>query len=531
MLVFNPVSAAEAKEACGVPVADSALSEGALIGDIVFDRRQVFDTSLPDEDKWLYRLANRYHVLTRTATIRDQLLLKPGDRYSARLVAETERGLRNRNYLYDASIVPVRPAAGQVDLCVTTRDVWTLLPGISLERAGGEDEVSIQLEELNLRGTGVAVGIEYEEDVERDSLQFWYSDRQLGSSRVAMNVSYQDNSDGDSVAFALQRPFFALDTRWSAGGDVLVDDRVRPLYDRGTTKAEFRQQRELLRVTGGRSAGLVDGWVRRWTVGMVYDDSRFGPGDTPALAGPVPADRRFVYPFVGFDLIEDRFDTTKNQDQMGRVEDLFLGTRLSASLGWSGSTFGGDDAALFDVRWSTGVGVSEKALWRLRAGLQGRYENSSLGNAIFSTAVRFTRRHTKRRMFYAALAADAGRRLDIDNPLRLGGESGLRGYPLAYQNGESRALVTLEERYFTDWYPLRLFRVGAAVFVDAGRVWGRSAVSGPGQGWLADAGFGLRLSPTRGGFGKVLHIDIAFPLNGDDSIDSVQLLLEGRRSF
>jgi hypothetical protein len=29
----------------------------------------------------------------------------------------------------------------------------------------------------------------------------------------------------------------------------------------------------------------------------------------------------------------------------------------------------------------------------------------------------------------------------------------------------------------------------------------------------------------------MIHIDLAFPLDGDDDIDEVQLLLEGKRSF
>jgi hypothetical protein len=44
-------------------------------------------------------------------------------------------------------------------------------------------------------------------------------------------------------------------------------------------------------------------------------------------------------------------------------------------------------------------------------------------------------------------------------------------------------------------------------------------------------GFGLRLALTRSASRKVIHIDVAFPLNGDPTIDDVQFLLESRRSF
>jgi hypothetical protein len=69
------------------------------------------------------------------------------------------------------------------------------------------------------------------------------------------------------------------------------------------------------------------------------------------------------------------------------------------------------------------------------------------------------------------------------------------------------------------------------VFADAGRTWGRSSVPAPSFGWLADVGVGLRLGMSRSGLGNVLHIDLAFPLNGEESIDSMQFQVETKRSF
>ena len=92
-------------------------------------------------------------------------------------------------------------------------------------------------------------------------------------------------------------------------------------------------------------------------------------------------------------------------------------------------------------------------------------------------------------------------------------------------------LLTIEQRFFTDWYPFRLVRIGGAIFADTGRVWGKNPVGPERSGWLTDVGFGLRFAPTRSSAGKMIHLDIAFPLDGDDSIDSVQILLESKRGF
>ena len=113
----------------------------------------------------------------------------------------------------------------------------------------------------------------------------------------------------------------------------------------------------------------------------------------------------------------------------------------------------------------------------------------------------------------------------------LGGDNGLRGYPLRYQAGTSMALLTLEERYYTDWYPFRLFHVAGAVFYDMGRTWGMDVTGATSAGLLKDVGIGLRLGSSRSAFGNVLHVDLAFPLDGDPSISNVQFVVETKGQF
>lgn len=121
--------------------------------------------------------------------------------------------------------------------------------------------------------------------------------------------------------------------------------------------------------------------------------------------------------------------------------------------------------------------------------------------------------------------------LDPEKQLLLGGDNGLRGYPLRYQAGKANALVTLEERFYSSWQPLKLFNVGAAVFFDASRAWGQDEHAPAPEGWLDDAGVGLRLGSARSGLGNVLHIDLAMPLQQNHDIDSLQLLIETKKSF
>jgi hemolysin activation/secretion protein len=113
----------------------------------------------------------------------------------------------------------------------------------------------------------------------------------------------------------------------------------------------------------------------------------------------------------------------------------------------------------------------------------------------------------------------------------LGGDNGLRGYPLRYQSGNQRALLTLEERVYTDWYLFRLIRVGGAVFFDTGRAWGGPFENLTNPGWLSDLGVGLRLLNDRTSSSNVVHVDLAFPLDPDPNIKKVQFLVKTYLTF
>jgi hemolysin activation/secretion protein len=514
------------------PSREALERDAAVIGEIRIEKDNVFDLSNPDENNWFYRLANRWHIITKDSVIEKQLLFRTGDPYSERQVDETERILRGNRYLFDARITPVRYEDGVIDLAVKTRDVWTLSPDISVSRSGGENRTKYGIEEYNLFGRGQLLRFSHVENVDRKSDSFEFSDQHLGSSWVSTFLRISDNSDGKSNFFSAIRPFFALDTRWSAGGWVLDDDRRSALYVLGEEAAEFQHKRDYQSVFGGWSRGLQAGWVRRWTAGLVRDENRFSSVPNPTLPAAIPEDRDLVYAFIGLDILEDQYETARNRDQIGRTEDFYMGSRLIASLGWSDTSLGADrDALIFSARASRGFGSLEKRALLLSASTDGRLESGDAVNSLFNVDARYYRVQSKKRLFFATLRATVGHALDLDNPVQIGGDTGLRGYPLRYQSGDSKVLFTVEQRYFTDWYPFRLFRVGGAVFADAGRVWGEDPLDGQRFSWLTDIGFGLRLAPTRSSGGKMVHIDVAFPLGGDDSIDSVQFQVEAKRGF
>jgi len=512
----------------------SALEQsGARIGKIEVINDNIFDSDTPGENRRLHRWANALHIKTKPEVVGAQLLFQAGDSYNEQAVKETERLLRSNRYLGEARITPASYSKGIVDLEVRTSDVWTLSPSISFSRGGGKNSGGISLKEYNLLGRGSSVGVSYKSTVDRDTLSLRFIDRNIFGSRYQTIAEYADASDGYSQRFVIDRPFFALDTRHAGGATIRSGRRIESLYDSGKIAAQFEHTFEEHEFYVGWSKGLQDGWSKRFFSGLGIRSSEYGPvSDTLYSQVIIPENRRFIYPFVGMEFLQDEYTTTKNFDQMNRTEDRHLGLRASFQIGYASPGFGSSDSAwLLKSDVSDTLYRSSKSSLAIGVGIESRIENGAARNAKFSVSGRFDKRQSADRLLHIGLTASAGNNLDIENTTYIGGDSGLRGYPLRYQGGDSALVFTIEQRLFTDWYPLRLFNVGGAVFFDAGRTWGTDPVAAERIGWLRNVGVGLRIGSTRSGLGRMIHIDLAYPLDGGPDISSLQLLVGTRKGF
>jgi hypothetical protein len=386
---------------------------------------------------------------------------------------------------------------------------------------------------MNLLGTGIAVEALYKSEIDRDSSILKVVDKNLGQSWYRLEALMADNSDGHDLFLNIGKPFYSLNSRTAQ--DLLVNhsNRIESYYVDGELAAELRHQVRGLELSLGRSHGLSNGWAKRLTVGMVYDEHLYAPLDgavTPELPGL--EGRKLVYPFVGVEFVEDRFEKSSNLDQIHRVEDRFLGAAIGARLGLASTAFGAArDTWILNGRAQKGFGDTSSNALLLSSELDARMQAGGAHNLALDVAARFYRRQSERRLLYIGLTGTYGRNPDPEQYFALGGDNGMRGYPLRYQTGESRAVMTVEQRIFTDWYPFRLFRVGGAAFLDVGKTWGSNPVAGERDTLLKDIGFGLRLGSTRSGLGRMIHIDVAFPLDGEADIDDVQFLVSTRKSF
>lgn len=493
----------------------------------------IFNPDNPDENNALYRGVNYLHVPTRGHTVSKQLLIHPGEPLDADRIHESERILRGANYLYDAMILPAQACADGVDLLVVVRDIWTLQPTASFKRTGGENSTSIGISDDNLFGYGHGISLSYDKNAQRSGVVLGYSSRNLIDGHTQLQLGHAKNDDGYSNSASLVRPFYALDTRWSAGVSGAEDVLREVVEANGITTNDYQHTIRDGEVFFGLSPGLQQGTVHRWRFGITHEEDRFDLQD-PAYSDPLPADRLLVYPWIEYQRLENNFLTTSNLSQLFRNEDINVGEGWRFRLGATSSVLGSTtDALVSELAYDNTMSMGTHHLLR-NAAYAEIYWNEHAGdyeNTLFGVTTNYDFFIDDNNRWHAMLGLDAGINLTQDNELTSGGDNNLRGYPSGWQRGDRRIVASVERRHFYNAHPLHLFRLGSAIFAEAGQTWDSTGVITQSDRVLTDIGVGLRINSSKARPNHVLHIDLAFPLTDRTEVDGFQLSIQASNSF
>ena len=510
-----------------------ALPDGEFVIDkIQITRLPVFDENDPDEDDRLYRWANRFHILTKEASVSQQLLFAADENLDSRLLLETQRLLRAQGYFFDADIWPYRVCGDKVDIEVITRDSWSFAPDLSFDRAGGENSFGFGLRDSNIFGLGNELQIASSNDIDRRSSEIVYSDNNLFGTRLRNRTEFVSSDDGSTALFDLGLPFFALDSRRSWRLLVESDERIDELFLRGEEVAGVVHDTAKYSVEYGVSAGLVNGFSRRFSMGFGFRNDEFV--ETELL--PPPLERTLSYPFLRYESIEDKYVTAFNLDQIYLTEDLLLGSHWSATVGFASEVFGSDiDRLVLTAAFSDTLLYDGIRLWQHELNLDGFWnrEQGGLEDFVVNYETRYFQRQTDRLALFANIKASYSENLSSNRQLVMGGFAGVRAFDNRFQAGDRSIVATIEQRLYTDIHLFNLIRVGAAVFADVGRAWQPGIEDGLEDDYLANIGIGLRLASSKAASSRIAHVDLATPLTNrhDPSVEGVQLSIEIKSSF
>ena len=478
------------------------------IGIIQIITNEVFDEHA-DGIAAPYAAANALHVRTRETVIRRELLFITGDPLNSELLEQTERNLRALPFLRDARVetTPVdqdgdgRPE--RVDVRVLTWDTWSLSPQLDFSTVNDHANWTIGISEKNLLGLGKAASISRRRTLDRFLTRFDYRDHQLAGSSLTLTTSVSKLSDGNEGFFSLARPFSSIRDRWAttiqAGGftrnDPLIENgerighlrHVARWSDFELSRAIHRRPRQAIRLHAAYR-------VRKETIGAGARD--FGILET------------------GLSAVSHRFVRLTHVNSFERPEDINLGTQTSFRLGLSTPQLGGEDGtvAFIAANYQRGFdfGPGHFILGRVQATTRRR--QNALENTLIETKLQYLRQHVLRHSFLAKLEFRHGQNLDPEVQLRLGAESGLRGYPIRQFVGTRSLLLSSEERWFIADDLGQLLSLGVAVFLDSGFAWPEGRPIDFGE-LRTSAGVSLLMGTSRLSTRPGIRLDLGYALN------------------
>jgi hypothetical protein len=506
---------------------------------ISFNPQPIFDESEKDI-LFFHRWANALHITTKTSTLKNEaaFFLSQCQQGPAEF-NELERHLRSKKYIKDAAVIVHNNINNEQNIEIKTWDTWSLMPTINFGRKGGENTYSFGIKDRNLLGLGIDVEIESYTNVKRSgyklmtTIPLYQIYPKMDNS---LSLKFADNDDGKQHALQLRKSFASYHTQYAYNIAVNEESRVDEIFQNAEEQVHFTHDISFKTVQYAWLAENNSNSVFRVNLGLTQDQHLFSSlndsnlVDLPVI--PLPKDRAFIYPWLGFDYIEKNFKKLTNIHLITQIEDFNHGWQINSSLG-IGDGKNLNSAWLFwQANIKKGFTLNDHGLLLINVSMLGDIYDQGNHRILSSINTEYFHKFSKNWGLYINNVNVLSNNQYRDQPITMGGNVGLRGFPLEYQHGENSIKLTAEIRYYPQINVWKIFDVAGAIFFDAGKAFGDVVEENIEKNWLASSGIGLRFySPHTGGNNNIIHLDLAFPQSDNPDINSVEIRVQAKKSF
>lgn len=337
-----------------------------------------------------------------------------------------------------------------------------------------------------------------------------------------MDISSEDNSDGGKLYLFMELPFHSINDLRAWSTSIKTETKDISVYENNVETGKITEHTQNILLHTRFLEQNNSSTIKRKGYGIKLSHAQYESNPLYPYQ-KLTDDSLTTAPFISYQWINQSHLKIKNFITMDKQEDIRLGSNLNLELYWLNETLiEKNNWFELNINYSLGTQYNAKLISILALEAKISTEEKLNLSSITTTA----RAVFKNR-------PDQNYQLDFyykfitDETLDIGGNSGLEGFPVKYQLGNQKFYMSLEQRSFFDWYPLHLLRVGFSIFYEVGSAW----ETGNKPKVLQDVGFGLRFLSTKQSESNILHMDIAYPLNDDDELDSYQLFIKSKVIF
>ncbi|RKH53185.1 hypothetical protein D7V93_27090 [Corallococcus llansteffanensis] len=482
-------------------------------------------------------LLNIFHVRTRDQVVRQEVLLTPGQPYSAALVAESVRNLRKLGLFSVVRAVPVRGSApDKVALLLVTKDLWSLRLNNEFSAVGSLLlYLRLQGTEQNFLGRGKKVAVDFILRLDTFSLGQSYTDKRVLGSRWSLTESAAvlinrdtGRAEGSRGSLSVSRPLYSLSTPWSLSTSVAWNVETARQY-RGADiwQLPYPDGDPVPYVYNTREVAAASTYTRsygqryKWNVGLgagAYHYAYAPPVASQLSDAQADWFRRNYLPraedagYANFSLsaFEARYAVLRNVDSYTLSEDFQLGHSVLATLRYAPPVFPsaahfaeGGLSARYRVHWGDALTTASAAasIRQQFSGAQEGWTNRRWAAELVQVSPRVLGGRFVARGLLDVNIDDLSDRVSL-----LGGSNGLRGSAVDAYSGKRLLLVNLE--YRTAPLVVRTVHLGGVFFFDSGSAFNKRPEM------VSTVGVGLRLLfPQFNVF--PFRIDFGYVLNGD----------------
>ncbi len=527
---------------------------------IQLDIKDAFEgaTVHSDAEQWLFDVGNKLHIDSRPSTIRRRLLFREGDTVTKGLLLEAEKTLRAEEFLADAIIEVLIWQDGTIHVKVTTYDQWTTVPGISLQRLGGEWIYWFGPVESNLLGTGQRLGFFVGHDQFRDTRWLDYNNNALFSQRLHLAAHSAWLSDGYSTLFSLSKPLETRTDHYAFAASVAAFEYSEYVYFDANRLSEIRPgladslggQAQILERFARVATHDLDvsvtrsyGYKTKFNVSPTFNrHGRYNHGAIEAYNGrlqaSIPLETSATTPDIRMDyllglnlsLYQYEYKTVQNFNNLKWSETLETGWRISTKFALNQEWMGADNhdfylshSAVYNNAFWDAIFFNSSASLRYFVSPEGIFDDgfaSALGELQWKP-VPFTSTYVSAAWgnYFAAEKAQQ---------LLLGEDNGLNGFPNFYYAGQARLLMEAEQRFFPS------LEVGTvvpaiALFANVGNTFPDYSQFDTDKLHYA-LGLGLRLGASKSTQKVVNHINLSWPV-GEDRLSGPVFSIRAKKSL
>ena len=503
---------------------------------IKFVRNDIFD--LKEKDSiFIHNWANFFHIKTKEKTLlNESAFFLEKCHVNNDDLQELERHLRAKKYIRNAKV----SIKDNKQISVETWDNWSLMPTLDLGRKGGQNKVGIGIKDQNLLGLGVDAEVEYFSDDQRTGYKLKSQFPLFLNRNINARIRFTSNDDGTSEAIFLQKKFVSSETKNAFRLGFNNFNQIDTQFENGAVAKKYRHKNyySTARWDWLSQDSKLD--TLRFGVGYTYEKHIFfdvnelnAKPETSIPLDTLPRDRSFSFPFVSMQYLQKDYKKLSNLNLISHIEDFNLGWNAKVSVGSDlrGSVY--SPKYIWQSSVSKGLNVFGDGFMFFEASFDGEtYDNAMFDNRLlFTLKTEYFHKINDNWGGYFKNKIQLSKKQFLDAPVVLGGETGVRGYPLQYQHGDRMTQFTFEARYYPHINIYKLLELGGAAFIDTGRVFGRTSNFENQSSWMTSVGLGARFYSSHSSEARVIHLDIIKPISSDLNVNSFEFRLTTKHSF